>query len=299
LSKNHHIAGYLAALGTVGIWTGFILISRMGGKSPLTAYDILALRLLAASILLLPFAAGLPKGAWRDRKLWTLTLLAGVLYGLFVYNGFKLAPAVHASILLPGTLPFLIAACTWIMFGIHPPKERRWGLTAIGAGVACAAMPYLIASAEHWSGSMIAGDLLFIASAITWALYTILARRWHYHPWALTRFVAFGSALVYLPIYLLCLPKQLGAAPMSQIIIQALYQGIGPTIVAMMLFLKAVSILGAERTGAMIALVPVLSGIAAVPLLGEPLNAWLATALVLVSLGAYLCARHLPEKKHG
>jgi len=298
MSDRRHLQGYLAAFGTVAIWSGFILISRMGGKSPLTAYDILALRLAAASLLLLPFAKGLPIGNWRDRKLWTLTLLAGVLYGLIVYNGFKLAPAAHAAILLPGMQPFLIAICTWLLFSVKPPHERRLGLAIIGLGVICAGMPYLLASHEQWSAAMIAGDGLFLVSSTVWALYTILARRWHYHPWALTRFVAFGSTLVYLPIYLLWLPKALSAAPMSQIVIQALYQGIGPTIVAMMLFLKAVSVLGAERTGALIALVPVLSGIAAVPMLGETLNIWLIAALALVSLGAYLCARHLPERKH-
>lgn len=295
MNEERHLQGYLAAGGTVAIWTGFILISRMGGKSPLTPYDILGLRLAAASLLLLPFASGLPAGAWRDLKLWTLTLLAGVAYGVLVYNGFKLAPAAHAAILLPGLQPFLIAFSTWMLFGARPPRERRLGLAIISLGVLCAAMPYLAASADHWSWTAVAGDALFIAASATWALYTILARRWHYNPWALTRFVAFGSALVYLPVYLLWLPKQLGAASLSQIAIQALYQGIGPTIVAMMLFLKAVSILGAERTGAVIALVPVLSGIAAVPLLDESLNGWLITSLALVSLGAYLSARHLPR----
>lgn len=43
---------YLAAFGTVAIWTGFILISRLGGKSVLTGWDILALRLGTASVLL-------------------------------------------------------------------------------------------------------------------------------------------------------------------------------------------------------------------------------------------------------
>jgi drug/metabolite transporter (DMT)-like permease len=297
-TQHRPLHGYLAALGTVAIWTGFILISRMGGKSPLTAYDILALRLAAASVLLLPFAKGIPKSAWRDRRLWLLTLLAGVLYGIFAYSAFKFAPAAHAAILLPGLQPFLIMFCTLLLFSVKPPRERHLGLFIIGMGVLCAAVPYILASSGHWSGATLVGDGLFLIASTIWAFYTILARRWHYNPWVLTRFVAFGSTAIYLPIYLLWLPKQLSAAPMSQIVIQALYQGIGPTIVAMLLFLKAVSILGAERTGAIIALVPVLSGIAAVPLLGEPLNTWLVAALGLVSLGAYLCARHLPERKH-
>jgi len=70
---------------------------------------------------------------------------------------------------------------------------------------------------------------------------------------------------------------------------------VGPTIVAMLLFLKAVEILGPERTGAMIALVPVLAGVAAAPLLGEPLTAPLLAGLAFVSAGAFTAARPLPN----
>ena len=135
---------------------------------------------------------------------------------------------------------------------------------------------------------------LILASSVIWALYSVLAKRWGYEPWTLTRFVALGSAAVFLPVYFLWLPKALGEVPASMLILQGLYQGIGPTIVAMLLFLKAVHSLGPERTGAMIALVPVLSGVAAVPLLGEPLTGWLLAGLAFVSAGAFVAARPLP-----
>jgi drug/metabolite transporter (DMT)-like permease len=107
----------------------------------------------------------------------------------------------------------------------------------------------------------------------------------------LTRFVALGSALLYLPVYALWLPKGLAEASATQLITQALYQGIGPTIIAMWLFLLAVQQLGAARTGALIGLVPVLAGLAAVPLLGEPLTASLLLGLCAVSAGAWYAAR--------
>lgn len=64
----------------------------------------------------------------------------------------------------------------------------------------------------------------------------------------------------------------------------------------MLLFLKAIEVIGAERTGAMTALVPVLAGVAAVPLLDEPLTAWLLVGLCLVSAGAFLAARPRPSR---
>jgi drug/metabolite transporter (DMT)-like permease len=135
------------------------------------------------------------------------------------------------------------------------------------------------------------GDALMLAASLTWAVYSVLVRRWAFSPWTLTRFVALGSALVYLPVYTLWLPKGLTEVSTTQLVVQGLYQGIGPTIIAMWLFLLAVSQLGPARTGALIGLVPVLAGLAAVPLLGEPLTASLLVGLCAVSAGAWYAAR--------
>lgn len=283
------LGGYLAAAGTVAIWAGFILISRLGGKTALTAYDILALRLGTAALLLLPFCRDIASAHWRDARLWLLAAVGGVLYGVLVYAGFKQAPAAHGAILLPGLQPFLVAGVLWLMFDQRPSAHRMAGLLAIALGIGCVAVPYL--QTGSLSGDILLGDGLILASSVAWAFYGVLAKRWGFSPWLLTRFVALGSALIFLPVYGLFLPKGLTDVPTSTLLLQGLYQGLGPTIVAMLLFLRAVAILGPERTGALIALVPVLAGLAAGPLLGEPVGPWLLAGLVLVSLGAFQAAR--------
>lgn len=291
MNSPSHRTGYLAALGTVAIWTGFILISRLGGKSALTPYDILALRLGTAALLLALFAGRLPAHAWRDLRLWALAAVGGVGYGVLVYSGFKSVPAAHGAILLPGLQPFLIAVVAWWIAGERPSPARTLGYAAIAGGIGLTAAPLL---AGQWSAQMLTGDGLILASSVTWAVFSVLAKRWRFDPWLLTRFIAIGSALLFLPVYLLALPKALDAVPLSTLFVQGLYQGIGPTILAMLLYLKAVEILGPARVGALIALVPVLAGLAAVPLLAEPLTVWLGCGLVAVSFGAWLASRPIP-----
>ena len=285
---RHLVQGYLAATATLVMWTCFSLVSRMGGKSVLTPYDIFALRLITASLILLPFAGSLPAGAWRDKRLWLLATLGSLLYCILVYNGFRFAPAAHGAILLSGMQPFLISAVVWIIAGTRPNRMRTSGLILIGIGIVCTAMPYF----TDWSSDSLLGDLLILASSICWAFYSVLATRWGYSAWTLTRAVAFGPALVFLPIYLLWLPKQIQAAPLSMILIQCLFQGIVATILAMLAYLKAISILGTERAAAFLALVPITTGILAVPLLDEHLTAWLISGLVFVSLGSYIASRY-------
>ncbi|HEX5372050.1 MAG TPA: DMT family transporter [Aquabacterium sp.] len=289
MTRPSLLHGYLAALATVVIWAGFILISRLGGKSALSSWDIVALRLGTASLILLPFSLKIERHVWRDPKLWALSLIGGLLFLVLAYAGFKFAPAAHGAILMPGMQPFLVTLLAWLMLGAIPSRQRLWGLLPIALGVACVAVPQFMNA--HAGASTLLGDALLLGASLAWAAYSVLVKKWAYDPWLLTRVVALGSAAVFLPVYFLALPRHLDQVPLSMLLLQGLYQGIGPTIVAMVLFLRAVSILGAERTGALVALVPVMAGLGAVPLLDEPLTGWLVAGLVLVSGGALLSAR--------
>ncbi|MEI7431335.1 MAG: DMT family transporter [Betaproteobacteria bacterium] len=282
------LRGYLAAIATLLMWSGFSLVSRMGGKSILTAYDVFALRLIFATVILLPFAGSMPKGIWRDKRVWALTTLCSLIYCPLVFSGFKYAPAAHGGILLAGMQPLLISAVVWLLSGSRPNRWRSLGLVLISTGIACAAMPYF----TGWSPDSLFGDLLILLSSICWAFYSVLAARWGYSGWTLTRAIAYSSAVVYLPVYFFCLPKELAAAPWAIIMTQGVYQGLVATILAMLTYLKAISILGTERAAAFLALVPIVTGILAVPLLNEPLTGWLLSALVFVSLGSFIASRY-------
>lgn len=285
--NKHLVQGYLAAIATLLLWSAFSLVSRFGGKSALTPYDVYALRVITAAIVLLPFAGRMPRGAWRDGRLWLLTALCSLIYCPLVYSGFKYAPAAHGGILLAGMQPLLISMVIWLLTGTPPGRARSAGLFLITGGIVCAAVPYF----NEWSPTMAFGDLLIFLSSVSWAIYSVLAARWGYSPWGLTCAIAFGSLLAYLPVYILWLPKALDAAPISVILLQGAYQGIFATILAMLTYLKAISILGAERCAPLLAMVPILIGLAAVPLLDEPLTGWLMSGLVLVSLGAIIASR--------
>lgn len=288
MPDNPLLRGYLAAAATLLMWTGFSLFSRYAGTSVLTPYDVFALRLATAALVLLPFAPRLlGNNAWRDPRLWLLATLGSLLYCLFVYTGFRYAPAAHGAILLSGMQPFLISAILLIVDGTRPNRMRSVGLFCIALGIVCAATPYF----HGLSPTVAFGDLLIFTGSVLWAIYSVLAKRWGYSPWTLTCAVALIPAVLYLPVYALWLPKALDQAPLALIITQGLYQGIVATILAMLAYLKAISILGTERAAVFLALVPITTGLAAIPLLGEALNAWLLAGLVFVSAGSFIASR--------
>lgn len=272
--------GLVAGLLAVACWSGFILVSRLGGTSALMPLDTMALRFLVGACLLLPFARG--RLWWNARGFW-LALVGGIGYCLFVYQGFRYTSAVHAAVMLPGLIPFGAALFSALILGERFAPLRLAGLLAIAVGAA------LMLSSMNGAASL-KGDLLLIGAVLSWALYTVLAKRWQVPPLTGAVTTGVGSALLFLPAYFLFAPMTLAQAPWRDLLLQGFYQGVIATVVAMLLYLRAVATIGPSAMGALMALVPVASGLAAAALLAEPLAAQEAAALLVTSVGALLAS---------
>jgi drug/metabolite transporter (DMT)-like permease len=286
-----HKSGYIFAAIVVMVWSGFILVSRMGGVSPLTAWDTMALRFATASAILLPYWLWKRPAKLLHPHTITLALVGGVGYCALVYWGFKFAPATHAALLLPGLLPFFNVVFACLIMGETFTRDRAVSLTVIAAGVGCLAVEAF--SAPTGPNHSIWGDVLILGSSLCWALYGVLSRHWRVGPMASLTGVALVTAVLYLPVYLLLLPKQIDVAPVSTIVTQVIYQGIIATTIAMWLYIRAQEIIGPSTVGAFMAMIPAVAGLAAVPLLGEHLSVWLLAGLFFVSCGALLGVKGL------
>jgi len=63
-----YLRGSLYGLAAVSIWSGWIVIARLGLRTSLTPWDIAALRFGVAGLLLLPYLFN--KGLAFDRLCW-------------------------------------------------------------------------------------------------------------------------------------------------------------------------------------------------------------------------------------
>lgn len=284
-------AGWIAVLATICIWTGFILVSRHGGRSPLTGWDVTALRFGVGGLLALCF---LPRVALPPlRVIAQFTVFGGIGYAIAVYSGFRLAPAAHASVLLPGSLPFATAVIAWLWLGQKPSRPQRIALALVFAGILLTAAD-TFSHGPRLTGLQLAGDALFLCGSSSWAVFTLLLRRHPMAPLAATVATTLGSVVAYLPVWYFFLPSTLAQAPVGEIALQAVYQGVLVVFVAMLLYVFAVRQLGAQTVALLMAFVPGLSALAAVPVLGEPLSLLTLAGLGAVTLGAVLGARAVP-----
>ena len=287
-------AGWLAVLVTICIWTGFILVSRAGGKGMLTGWDVTALRFGVGASIALFFLRRVTLPPLKVIALFSL--FGGIGYATAVYAAFRMAPAAHASVFLPGALPFATALIAWLWLKQAPSRRQRIALTLVFAGIVLTAADTL-SHGPSLTGLQLLGDALFLCGSSSWAVFTLLLRQHPVPPLTATVSVTLGSAAVYLPVWWLFLPSTMTLAPASEIVMQALYQGVLVVFIAMLTYTLAVRHLGPQTVALLMAVVPGLSALAAVPVLGEPLSLWTLAGLAAVTSGAVLGARPAAPNK--
>ncbi len=275
--------GYAFALGAAIIWSGFILVSRLGGTSDLNAFDVIAIRYLSCSLIVLPFWWFKFRFNLFNVKLITCSLVGGLGFALFTFHGFQLASAAQAAILLPGLMPiFILIFAVWINKE-RPSINKLLGITVITLGVSALLIPIYLSQS-----SISLGQIYLILGGLCWSVFSVLVKRWGITPWQATVSLAVITCLIYLPFYIAFAPKQISLELWQDIAIQGIYQGFLATIVQMLFYVRAVQLIGPSSVGSVMAIVPLVSGVAAIFFFDEPLSITLISALLLVSLGSLL-----------
>jgi drug/metabolite transporter (DMT)-like permease len=275
--------GYACAIAVLAIWTGFLVFSRLSQQQAFTPWDVAALRYAGAFLAGLPLLAmfGLPR--MPPGRIIVVIATAAFGFPLCAYLGFSHAPAAHGGVLMPGMLPFLTAGLGWLLLREPWTRRRALSLLVVACGIALLASDTFGTYPGAWRG-----DLLFLAAGLSWSIYTVLVRRWHIPAIQATVAIALLPAPIYLPIWWLALPSNIGAVPAGAVAFQFVYQGALATALAGFLFTRAVTAIGAPRTTAITALVPALAALAAWPLLGEALGMAGLVGVALVSAGMIL-----------
>ncbi len=273
------------------LWAGFSLSGRHAALATgvrLTPWDLGALRYAVCGVIALgAVAAGYGRGMpWRHSL--ATAALAGFGFPLPAYVGFTFAPAAHGAVILSGTLPFMVAVGGWAIAGERWNRMQLASLLVLLAGIVLLGVEAYVRGTRPGAWR---GDLLFLVSAVAWAAYTLAAKRWAATPWQAVVAVGLWCGAIYLPIWLLWLPSTLGRAPFGEVLYQAAFQGVLATVVALMLFTRALALLGPARLTTITALVPGVAGMLAVPLLGETVGTVELAGLALVSVAVALGVR--------
>jgi drug/metabolite transporter (DMT)-like permease len=282
---RQYLQGALYGLAAVSIWSGWIVVARLGLQTSLTPWDIAALRFGVAGILLLPYV--FKRGLAIDRLGWlglATIVLGGAAPVLLANSGLLFAPAAHAGALFPGVMPLMVALLAAVLLKEAFTTAKNVGFALILPGVLCIAW----GSGGELGSLQNIGHGLFLSAGLAWAFYTVAMRKARLDGLHAAAISAVGSMILYLPVFAILPGSALASAPWSDLALQAVVQGVLTAIISLLLYGRAVSILGASSGAAFAAFCPAMTALLAIPILNEwpTMSDW--AAISLISAGVYV-----------
>lgn len=282
-SPKNLVTGLFWAAVAIVVWSGSLVMLRLGVTTTLNAFDLTVLRIAVAALLLFPVIR--KQGFAWDRLgfagLSTMVLGFGAPYILLVSLGLKFAPAAAAGALNPGLMAVFVVLASWWLLGDGMRPVKLTGIAAILLGAAVFANVSTVGSASI-------GHLIFSVTAAMWAGYTLVVRRARIPALHATAIVAVGSAILYLPVYVTMLPKNLAQAPWPDILLQAAFQGVFVSIVAVFAFNRSAEHLGPTAGATLPALIPLTTLGLGFAVLGEAATPQDIAAAAMIGVGVAL-----------
>jgi drug/metabolite transporter (DMT)-like permease len=291
-------AAYPLLVGTMLLWGGNVVAGKwaVGEVSPQV---LTCLRwAVACLVLAVPARAGFVAEWGRLKPHWPYVLLMGAcgytLYASLFYAAGLYTTGINIA-LFQGAIPVLVIL---INYAVH--RVAVGGAQALGVAVTLAGA---VVAATHGDWRVLThfgfnrGDVLMLAACLLYAGYTVaLAARPKVS--GLTFFTAMALAAFVTALPPLAAEWALGhtiwPTPKGWLIVA--FVALGPSLVAQLAFMRGVELIGPNRAGLFVNLVPIFGAGLAILLVGEPFRWNDALALGLV-IGGIAIAERLGRRR--
>ncbi|RRD57401.1 DMT family transporter [Comamonadaceae bacterium OH2545_COT-014] len=284
-SWDSRAAGIACGLASALIWGAFPVVTRLGlSRTALDAWDVTVIRYTVSGLILLPllWRQGRQGVGWGAAALMVCGI--GAPYMLVVALGLARAPVEQFAVVTPSSMIVFAAALSALWLGLWLTRRQGVGMALILAGVALAGWRALGAASRAELGAW----ALFLTGGALWAVYTVVSRRHAASALHATALVSVGSMALCLPPYLAWRGARLWQLPLADVLVQALYQGVMVSVLALFFFSQAVRVLGPAVGALFAALVPLAATLLAAWQLGEQPRALAWAGLALTTAGMAL-----------
>jgi len=293
LASRGFANAYLLLILTMLFWAGNSVVAR-GMHETVPPLALAWLRWTLATIIILPVA-------WphlrRDRAVilanWPILAVLGAIgTGTFIalyYYGISKTSAINALV-INSAVPIFIPLATFTMYG-----ERISRLQAAGIGVSMLGVLVVLSKGDPGvlaSLDLNLGDLWVLAAMAVWAVYTALLRHQPPIHWLSFAAISFAvAALVNLPMFIgeHLLFRQIQVTP--EAVFAIAYVATLPSVVAQIFYIRGVELIGGNRAGVFMHLIPLFGAILAIAFLGEQLRLFHLVGFAIILVGVWLASR--------
>lgn len=285
-----HKTAYPLLLLTTLFWGGNAVAGKMavGHVSPMLlttarwGFALVILCLIGWSRL----ASDWPTVRRNAPYLVVLGAFGFTVFNVALYSAVVYTSAINVSIEQAG-IPMVILIANFLLFRLRATWVQIAGFVISIAGVAL--------TASHGDPSRLLaldlnfGDVLMLLAVVAYAGYTVALRfKPDIHWQSLMIAMTAGAFITSLPFAAAELATGAAILPDARGWSVIVYTTIFPSILAQIFYVRGVELIGANRAGLFVNLVPVFGTLMSVVLLGEDFYLYHAVALVLVLGGIWL-----------
>ena len=294
---DKHIKGHIAAFITIIIW-GTTFISTKILLVDFKPIEILFFRFLLGLIALIIVC---PKRLKSTTAKQEITFAAAGLCGICLYY---LLENIALSYTLASNVGIIISIApffTAILSHIFMKTEERLRINFfLGFIVAMAGILIISFNGKELEIKPI-GDLLAIAAALVWAIYSLLTRKissYGYNTIQTTKRI-FAYGIVFMIPTLFFFEFNLDLARMTNIkyLFNLIFLGLGASALCFVTWNYAVKLLGAVKTSVYIYMVPVITIVASAIVLREQITLAMGVGTALALVGLILSQPKITLKK--
>lgn len=219
---------------------------------------------------------------------WPLLFIYGAIgfasFNAFLYSGLHYTSAINAAIDQAG-IPLLIFILNFALFRVRVSAAQIVGFAITLVGVAIAVSHGNLLEILQLNVNF--GDFLVLMAVLCYAVYAVILRYKPVLDWRPMMMACCAGA------FLAAIPMAIGEAMMGETIPPHDLIGIGallftalfPSLISQALFMRGVEMIGANRAGLFINLIPVFGTVLSVLVLGEQIQTFHALALGMAIIG--------------
>lgn len=274
-------------------WAGNIVLAQ-GVTNIIHPVAFAFWRWAMAFMVILPFSAPHLKNDWHQAKQgWRMLVLLSFLgvscFNTLLYTAVHTTSAINGS-LIQTAMPAFIIVITWFGFKERITLIQLFGVTLSIWGATFVVMRGQMANLIKLA--IVPGDMLMILAVICYAFYSALLPK---RPKiAMLNFLAwtFGlGALGLLPIYIWEIVTR-GTLPVTiPVVISIIFVALFPSLLAYFCWNQGIAMIGVNKGGLFINLIPVFASIMSILWLEESLHSFHFIGMAFIGVGMLLFNR--------
>ncbi len=291
-SDPKRILGHVFALFSVVVWGSCYVLTKNLLNAGFTALQITPIRLALAYVVLLCMRPKFQKLPAKDELIFVLLgLFGGSVYFYLQNTALTYTYAANVSIIICLT-PIFTALLAWVF---SRGNERLGKYLWLGSALAIAGVVLVVLNGSLHFHLSPKGDILALAAGISWAVYSILIKRYTetMDGFLITRRVMFWAFVTAVPLMLLTdgMPNLAPLFTDWKVLLSWLFLGILGNAVCFALWNIAFVRLGVVVTNNYLYGSPFVTLLVGWLLLGEPISWMGLIGAVLITVGVILAQR--------